>query len=56
MGGGAEKLVLEVIVKYACPEMKPCMLAKYDPNHQDVLRHAEQLIANAQHALGPPQR
>ena len=26
------------------------MLAKYDPNHQNVLRHAEQLIAYAQHA------
>ncbi|DBA01373.1 TPA: hypothetical protein N0F65_001612, partial [Lagenidium giganteum] len=46
--GTSDELILDNIVQYASPELKPVLLAKYDARRPDHLQQAEELTQFAQ--------
>ncbi|DBA05185.1 TPA: hypothetical protein N0F65_005035 [Lagenidium giganteum] len=42
--GADPAYVLENLVKYACPRLKPVLMARYNPSRQDHISHAEELV------------
>ena len=44
VAGGKDDIVVENIVKYASPAMRPALMSRYNPRRFDYLAHAEELI------------
>ena len=41
--GNADVMVLENVVQYACSDLRPVLMARYDQRRYDYLQHAEEL-------------